>query len=805
MQTQQFLKFFPNHLIVTPEENSTKGWKDLSRDLPDPQITGHAVYFTPNGFDSLRREQEDVTQFNSVYIDVDAPKESTPEEIETFVKQKTGEIYTTIEPSFIVRTKNGAHFHFLLEESVEVTEETTRDYKYLMDHIVKHFDADTGAKGINRVLRVPGFNHYKVIDDPYEVHLIHEDPDIRYTLEEIASYIDIPYPAPIKEETAVVTGTLTGKIETRLKMMLKKEKVDRLYNGDISDYPGPSEADSALCFHLAFWLEKDPEAMEQVWLQSPLGAREKTQKRKDYRTRTIENAIAGTANIYTNHEARGSVTQGREAADDSGTTDPCPERTAYHAHMAIEDRDDDWGKKLKWIEANYIQNFHKYFAIEYPHLKFEIGEDKSYWNYDQAEGVYVPVNFSSVRGIIIKMIIAEGLGAKATEYNSKMILNKYRAVSLPHGVTLDSFTNEEGWMHLDNGWLNRETLELTPHTPERLSMYKMQVKYDPEATCPKYDQFLDVDAQMPEDQVRVIDQFSGVSLTSSIEAQQMLILEGRPGCGKSMLPEIWMEVLGRKSTTMKLSSLDGSNLRFIGDSLAHKNFCFFDEANPKTKNINEFFMGLVTDKTIRIERKGINNVEFVKNTLKIVMSLNELPDHMPEGMKRRYKHIVFTRSFTDDGTVDPFYQKAILEDELPGVFNRMLKGLKDYEKMGTLTMIAGEEDRKREYTLAADDFSAFVSEHFEPVQDGEGRYEAKQMRNAFVSEFPKPYNKSLSVQGFNKKMKSIRLDEFKHITTRKSSGKIVYVGLELKDGHTFPTGDYEVIEVAGEEQEGRSF
>lgn len=69
-------------------------------------------------------------------------------------------------------------------------------------------------------------------------------------------------------------------------------KIRALYDGDVSAYGGDeSSADMALCAHLAFWVSCDREKMDRLWLNSPLGARQKTQNRKDYRERTIEKAV----------------------------------------------------------------------------------------------------------------------------------------------------------------------------------------------------------------------------------------------------------------------------------------------------------------------------------------------------------------------------------------------------------------------------------------------------------------------------------------------------------------------------------
>lgn len=78
------------------------------------------------------------------------------------------------------------------------------------------------------------------------------------------------------------------------------ETVKALYDGDMSEYGNDaSKADMALCAHLAFWTRRDKPQMERLWLLSPIGSREKTQKRLDYRSRTLDNAIAHCKEVYT--------------------------------------------------------------------------------------------------------------------------------------------------------------------------------------------------------------------------------------------------------------------------------------------------------------------------------------------------------------------------------------------------------------------------------------------------------------------------------------------------------------------------
>lgn len=93
------------------------------------------------------------------------------------------------------------------------------------------------------------------------------------------------------------TNIVMGDMDILKKMFSSKngDKIKAIY--DKTD--GNSEDDMALCAHLAFWTRKDPAQMSSIWLNSPLGQREKTQSRPDYRIRTIEAAIANCKETYT--------------------------------------------------------------------------------------------------------------------------------------------------------------------------------------------------------------------------------------------------------------------------------------------------------------------------------------------------------------------------------------------------------------------------------------------------------------------------------------------------------------------------
>ena len=113
----------------------------------------------------------------------------------------------------------------------------------------------------------------------------------------VEASLAIPEPIPLKQDN---TFNDDSSLLERMFSAKNGVQVRALYDGDISQYNDDhSSADMALVSHLAFWSGRNPEMMRRIWLASPLGNRTKTQTRKDYVERTIDNAIKNCLEVYT--------------------------------------------------------------------------------------------------------------------------------------------------------------------------------------------------------------------------------------------------------------------------------------------------------------------------------------------------------------------------------------------------------------------------------------------------------------------------------------------------------------------------
>ena len=101
-------------------------------------------------------------------------------------------------------------------------------------------------------------------------------------------------------QPTVVSSFSDEELKERMFASKNGPAIKSLYDGDVSMHGNDtSRADAALLSHLAFWSGKNPDQMERVWLFSPLGLREKSQSRKDYRDRSIASAIKNCTDVYT--------------------------------------------------------------------------------------------------------------------------------------------------------------------------------------------------------------------------------------------------------------------------------------------------------------------------------------------------------------------------------------------------------------------------------------------------------------------------------------------------------------------------
>lgn len=98
-----------------------------------------------------------------------------------FQELDDGEIkQSSIEPQIVVESSKGKYHKYWLNDGLSFDE-----FNLIIERMVAEYGSDPAAKGLCRVLRLPGFFHLKDKENPHMVQVIHESGTQNYTKEQI--------------------------------------------------------------------------------------------------------------------------------------------------------------------------------------------------------------------------------------------------------------------------------------------------------------------------------------------------------------------------------------------------------------------------------------------------------------------------------------------------------------------------------------------------------------------------------------------------------------------------------------------
>ena len=136
---------------------------------------------------------------------------------------------------------------------------------------------------------------------------------------------------------------------------------------------------------------------------------------------------------------------------------------------------------------------------------FAVNRSGRLFRYDTKRGVYRPVGFAEVgpalRDLLDEICAAAKLTQRLTA-ETEFVLRTL-AQLLWEKPSVDR-------INLANGVLNLQTMKLEPHSPDWRSPMQIPVRYDPGASCPKWDQFLS--QVLPADAIALAWELAGWTL-----------------------------------------------------------------------------------------------------------------------------------------------------------------------------------------------------------------------------------------------------------------------------------------------------
>lgn len=273
---------------------------------------------------------------------------------------------------------------------------------------------------------------------------------------------------------------------------------------------------------------------------------------------------------------------------------------------------------------------------------------------------------------------------------------------------------------LNNGTLNPLTGQLQAHNPDFYLRHKVDITWDADAACPRFERFLDEIFRDDSDKalkIRLVQQWFGYCLIPFTDMQKMLMLIGDGENGKSVLLKILAQIVGRENTSnIQVERFGKADVRA---ELEGKLLNISPELSDRAWQHSVYLMAIVVGDEIEVKRLYQDSFSF-KPTARLVVSTNNLPrvyDHS-HGFFRRVMMLTFNRRFTD---ADRDRQlEAALMAELPGILAWAVRGLQELVRDGQFVIPASSEAAKNRYRIDSDDARLFLEERFEFDPAGAG-------------------------------------------------------------------------------------
>jgi len=328
------------------------------------------------------------------------------------------------------------------------------------------------------------------------------------------------------------------------------------------------------------------------------------------------------------------------------------------------------GNKIKEDLSNY--NIAEFILEEYNIITLKENEEMCIYK----NGIYEREKTIDVRKIIKEKCQKYGITYSIHKRNIILEIIKMETLN-----SLKSFDKNDNILNLKNGLLDLETMKLIEHTPNYLSFRQIQVKYNPQAECPKIIQFFrDI---FNENDIDLIFEMIGLSLTPIMIYQKAFLFYGTGNNGKTT----FLNLLGNFIGVKNCSDVDLNELYkgFLMSELENRLINFVSDIGTDTElKIRNFKQYVGNELFISVEKKYKNRYKIFP-TAKLLYSCNtnfpNIPKETDKGFWRKWIIIECPNTF-DEYENPNILNELINYNEFSGLLNFAILGLKELQKRG---------------------------------------------------------------------------------------------------------------------------
>lgn len=344
---------------------------------------------------------------------------------------------------------------------------------------------------------------------------------------------------------------------------------------------------------------------------------------------------------------------------------------------------------------------------------YKRGENLDFYKY--TNGYYQQVTDSEMYSLVDGMMCNLGLLDHRT--SSKKVKDTIVRISAtltrtPHKSFDDDKKDRQKWMlNLKNGLLDMATFTLYPHTPEYFSEAQIPFNYDPNATCPKFENFIKTVTCNKEDNARMIKQMFGYCISYGNPAHKVFYMFGPTARnGKSTTGKILCGLIGEGNySILSLQQIAGEKTSVLG-GIVGKQLNFTDESPGKYLESSRF-MSMIGEGMVDIDPKYKKAYKYQVRA-KFIIACNDLPRFdEAQGMKHRMIAIPFNYQIPESERIDN-YERVLLQEEGSGILNWAIAGYHDYKKDKVFFNSEESKEVFHENVLSSFPVLAFITEKY---------------------------------------------------------------------------------------------
>lgn len=319
--------------------------------------------------------------------------------------------------------------------------------------------------------------------------------------------------------------------------------------------------------------------------------------------------------------------------------------------------------------------------------------------------VYQDGIFFQATNAIIYPEVQRILGGMTTQSAKLETVNKIASMTIqPRTIFTLAPLN---FINLANGVYDTRAKVLLPHDPKYLFTHKFPIVYDPTATCPLTDAFLNT--ILDAGQRLTVEEWIGFTFLRDYRFKKSIIFVGEGDTGKTTLLEVMTHLLGMENIS-SVSLQKMSSDKFAAASLYGKHANIVDELSARDISDTGAFKQVTGGGSISGEYKFGSSFVF-QNFASLTFACNKIPDVKDfddQAYFNRWMVIRFDKII--ENKVPNFIKTLTTEAERSGLFNLAMRGLDRLLEQGRFSYNKTALETKLEMMRSGSSIAQFAAD-----------------------------------------------------------------------------------------------